>query len=203
MRKLGLTLLAGMLLLLFAGPAWADGFSTCPNLGPLGDESNAFAGCSALITFNADGSVTTAFNPQSDVEDALVGVINNSGNTIHRILIIGQSDDPSDNEAFALDGDFLLCLDSIGCTGYEGPGVRFHKIFSEASGVVEFYNGLAPGHTGWFGLEGTLNPENFGGEGGLEGAATGIRAVPEPSSMWLFGSGLFGLLGLARKLRKS
>ena len=178
MKTLCLIFLGGILLLV-ASPVWAD---PCPNLPARGDEVNGFVGCTALITINPDGSVTVSFNPQSDVEDTLVGVVNNSGNPLLGLNISGS-------EPFQFDGDFGL---KNGPKGYEGPGVSFSSIALDGrSGTVLFEGGIPGGGTSWFALEGAANSENIA-----------QVTTPEPGTMMLLGCGLIGLANIRRRLAK-
>src|SRR6478736_3055796 len=61
------------------------------------------ADCNLVITFNADGSIVTTAGPQStfeSVEDALIGVVNNSGHTIFSFNLDGGT-----SEIMGSDGD--------------------------------------------------------------------------------------------------
>jgi hypothetical protein len=180
MRTLSLTLLVGILLLFADGPVWAD---QCPNLPATGNEVNGFVGCTALVTINPDGSATVTFNPQSDVEDTLVGVQNNSASPLAGLHILGE-------EPFQFDEDFGL---NNGPTGYEGPGVSFTGIaLNGSSGDVLFKGGIPAGGTGWFALEGAANSENI----------AQVTPTPEPGTMMLLGSGLIGLVIRRRSAKR-
>src|SRR3954449_12174154 len=51
-------------------------------------------GCNVVITFNADGSITTTLpniNPFDGVEDTLVGIVNNSASSISSINLSSNS----------------------------------------------------------------------------------------------------------------
>lgn len=155
-------------------------------------------GCNVLITFNANGSVTTVIenaNPYDGVEDTLVGVVNNTGGAISSFVLTGTAA----NALFGFDGDGACaggggqyesaanCKGATDPNGYGGPGVTFTGINAAlTSGTVDFAGGIgAHGGTSWFSLE--------------EPPSLNIRVggVPEPSSLWFLGS--FVGLALARK----
>src|SRR5712692_10401530 len=81
------------LLGLFGGSERADAasFGPCPTGSGTSAAYRAAGGlCNVVITFAADGSVSTAIsniNPYDGVEDTLVGVINNSPNVIPSISL--------------------------------------------------------------------------------------------------------------------
>lgn len=187
----------GTLLLLFATGAIgtavaAPAFTECPAVG-------FAASCDVLITINADGSATVAQDasqpPYDNVEDSLVGVLNNSSKTIGSLPLSGT-------DIFGLDGDGMCTFGiatncSAGNGGndpydYTGDLVTF-SITDNDNGVVNFVGGLAPGASSYFSLEGvpttdiTVGPPTSG--------------APEPASYGLMGASGLLLLGLAR-LRK-
>jgi hypothetical protein len=96
---------------------------------------------------NPNGAKSLTFNPQSDVEGMLAGVVNNSGHTIYSIT---YSITLSGKEPFEFDQDFGL---GSGETGYEGPEISF-TVFNSGLGIVHFNGGLPNGGTAYFGLEG-------------------------------------------------
>jgi len=130
------------------GPANAQ----CPTVG-------ADTGCGVVITITNTGATVshTGQGPYDQIEDTLVGVINNSNQPISVMQL------RSALPIFALDGDGL-CSPSItprpaGCpfgpTGYEGPGTSFSNISSDkTSGTVNFNPPIPTGgKTAYFSLE--------------------------------------------------
>jgi hypothetical protein len=177
-------------------------------------------GCNVLITFNANGSITTTFPNaagfyDSGGDDNMVGIINNTSSAITSIALSSAVDD-----IFGFDGDGPCgtaagafsatapgytfvggvnpCTNSIespsGNTGndYGGPYVTFTGINgADTAGTVNFGNGgIAAGGSTWFGLEGPVDVN-----------LTVSSGVPEPGSLALLGSGLAGLAFLVRKRR--
>lgn len=190
----------GTLLLLFATGAIgtavaAPAFTECPTVG-------FAASCDVLITINADGSATVAQDasqpPYDDVEDSLVGVLNNSATTIGSLPLSGS-------DIFGLDADGM-CSSGFGASGncsqglnqgdpydYTGDFVTF-SITDPDNGVVNFAGGLAPGASSYFSLEGipttdiTVGPPTSG--------------APEPASYGLMGASGLLLLGFTRLRRQ-
>src|ERR1700751_5154635 len=61
----------------------------CPSdvghIGEGGGGTGNASDCNALITFGANGAISTSFGPQTtydSIDDALIGVANNSGGTL-------------------------------------------------------------------------------------------------------------------------
>ena len=166
--------------------------------------------CNLVITFNADGSIATTAGPQStfeSVEDALIGVVNNSGHTIFSFNLDGGT---SEIMGFDGDGIDLYTFSSVGVqgnitptagnpdgTGYGGFNAYFTNIsggagciFLDCSGTVNFLNGIASGSHDFFSLE---EPASLN---------LTVRNVPEPLTLSLFSAGLIGAAALRRKAKK-
>jgi hypothetical protein len=181
-----------------AEPALADG--VCPAVG------EATAGCDLVITFNADGSITTTAGASAGIaggtydgtEDTLIGVVNNTANVITSFNLSSTQD------IFGFDGDGIDGYANDGVTensnnpdtsGYGGPDGYFTNITSNAgvnTGTVNFLNGIAgDGGTDYFSLEEAIS---------LDQAPT-VTAAPEPATMAILGVGMLGA-GIARRYRR-
>ena len=168
----------------------------CPQIG--------FAdGCNQVITLNSGGTATISAGdptPYDGIEDQLVGVINNAGQTVGSITISGFN-------IFGFDGDgagspncdlggpsTYGCPFNFGPTGYEGPNISF-SILNANTGTVTFLGGLPTGGAAWFSLE---EPPTTGGF-----TVTGVNPVPEPSSLLLFGAGVAALAVVRARSKNS
>jgi hypothetical protein len=152
-----------------ASSASAALFPQCPPVG-----SNA--GCSQLVVINQNRTATVAVDPAAPpngydgVEDALIGVQNNSPSPISSINLASKL-----QSIFGFDGDGLCdpstwpapttmntppgCPSTAGFgpTGYEGPGMSFLNMSSNLqTGTVSFTPALAPGGSAYFALEEAL-----------------------------------------------
>jgi hypothetical protein len=132
---------------LFATGPTTPPFTQCPAVG-------ADTSCAILIVVtNAGISVASdsSQGPFDQIEDTLIGVQNNSSQTLFS-LPLGAA-----VPIFSFDGDGLCTF--INCTwphptGYEGPGVTFTGVNgSRTSGIVNFANGIPAGGSAYFSLE--------------------------------------------------
>jgi RHS repeat-associated protein len=128
-------------------------FTQCPPVG-------ANTSCAVLLVINADTTASVRVDPSQGpfdrIEDTLVGVQNNSSQTIFSLSL------SSPIGIFDFDGDGICSSFTVprpaGCpfgpTGYEGPGVIFSNInTTRTAGIVNFNPGIAPGRSAFFGLE--------------------------------------------------
>jgi hypothetical protein len=215
----------GLVLSTLAGSASASTL-TYPNVCPstLGDPSHGTGGagstsdCNLLIVFNANGSVTTT-GPGGNFEsndDALIGVVNNSGHTITSFTLTNPS-------IFAFEDDGIDAYVGIspntsdaanpqnGHTGYGGPLVFYTGVNGAlSSGTINIgFGGLASGagNTNCSPLSpgnnhsvtgGACNSTYFSLEGPADiNAPPVIGTVPEPATLTLLGSSL--VYGLFRR----
>ncbi len=159
--------------------------------------TNTNTDCGYILTIGAGDVVTGAAvpgaNPYDGNDDALVGVVNNSGSVFSGpIHLVGSG---NGGGIFGFDGDGICTFTSASycstaATGYEGPDNTFANYTADDTmGDVVFSN-LAAGATSYFSLEGApsslmITPPN-------------PTPTPEPGSIFLLGT---GVLGVAARLR--
>ena len=160
--------------------------------------SNTNSDCGIIVSLNADGTI--AVNqvanaaPYDGNDDALVGVINNTGTVYTRSFVLSGSGNGGGIFGFDQDGictytQAAYCSSSNAATGYEGPLNTFTNISSgEITGTVDFSHGpgIPVGGTTFFSLEGS------------PGSINPVPA-PEPMSVALLGMGLGSLLLMRRR----
>lgn len=164
----------------------------CPAIGTLSTTD-----CNVEIFAGSGGSFATIgpnlLSPYDGIEDTLVGIVNNSGNTISSLTFNGSN-------LFGFDGDGLQTY-GIGLgndpTGYGGmtsggQNTFFTSIICCNTGTVVFgSSGIPNGGWAYFSLE--------------EAPSLNLTpvSVPEPGSLALFGLGLLGLGFFAWRRSKS
>ncbi len=176
-------------------PAPVQAAPICPTT------SNTTTDCGFIITIGAGNVITgvavAGAAPYDGSDDALVGVVNNSGSVYTGSFSLTGSG--NGGGIFGFDGDGICTYTnaaycSAAPTGYEGPLNTFTSISSdETSGTVTFAGaGLGIGATSFFSLEGS--PASIALGGGIVTPVTTPTGVPEPTTLALLGAGLVGLM---------
>ena len=156
-----------------------------------GGNTGTATDCNLFITFNANGSITTTAGPQTTfdgVEDALIGVVNNSSTSVTTIHLAGSNIGRFDGDGingYANGGP--IPANARDTTGYGGASAFFTNNTVNALDVT-FIGGIAPGATGYFSLE--------------EPASLSLQVtnpVPEPATLAMLGASLLGLAAARRR----
>ena len=159
MTKLSTLLLAGVAVGAIAAVATPAVAGICPTTG------TATTDCNFFYHFNSNGSISTTLGTTNSSfgnysydfaggEDALIGVINNSGHSITSISLNGGA-----SNIFGFDGDGIGAYGHSGTNAsdtssgnYGGLDAFFTNIVGN-TGTVNFIGGIASGSTGYFSLE--------------------------------------------------
>ena len=176
--------------------------ATAIHAGPIcPTTANTNSDCAFILTIASGGSVTGAAVPGASAydgsDDALVGVVNNSGSIFSGSIQLTGSG--NGGGIFAFDGDGICTYTNdpycaTATTGYEGPLNTFANINPGGTAGDVVISGLADGATTFFSLE--SSPDSINQGGGIV-----VGGIPEPTTFLLLGSGLAGLF-LARRKRR-
>ena len=147
------------------------------------------------------GAAVPGANPYDGSDDALVGVVNNTGSIYTGSFTLTGSGNGGGIFGFDLDGictytNAAYCSNASASTGYEGPLNTFTNISADqTTGTVDFstLGGIAVGGTSFFSLEGS--PASIAAGGGIGGGGT---PVPAPMSLALLGFGTATLVLMRR-----
>lgn len=161
--------------------------------------SPACADVVLTVTNGASPGTFTVTRSGSTTSDGKVDVVNNSSYVISQLKV--TSTIPSTFTNFDGDGPFS--------GGYNGPNQTFTNQTSTTAdvnftGATIFGPGLAPGATGYFGVEGpdVSNSVTFSNTA-FSATVTQATPIPEPGTMMIFGVGLAGLAGYRLRRKRS
>lgn len=174
-------------------PNLSPPFRQCPAIG------NS-TGCGVLLVVSGNQRVTvlqdTSVRPYDDIEDTLVGVVNNGTQPLSSLPLASTTD------IFGFDGDGIcapgLTPQPSGCpfgpTGYEGPGVSFSGASADGtSALINFNPPIPPGGSAYFALEevvtaSVLTPGIVAGPGTLNFFSIS-GSQPAPQTLQILGTG--------------
>jgi hypothetical protein len=140
-----------------AGATTPPDFTICPSVG------QDTGGCQTVVVINPSGPPTIYNNtgpnsgPFDGQEDSLVGVQNDSGQTIPSLPLSGPSIFNLDNDGLCT---FIDCSTWSAPTTYEGPNTSF-TITDVSDGAVNFTGGLPDQGTAYFSLEGVVTSSSL------------------------------------------
>jgi hypothetical protein len=186
----------GCFLTVGAGYNTTPPFNECPAIG-------LSPSCAVLYVFNANGTVSVygdaSVSPYDGSEDTLVGVLNNSSQTIPSLTLSGVG--VNGIPIFELEGDGICTYapftGSGYCSGayyktdpgdYAGPNQTITNISSDQkTGTINFIGGLAPGAATYFSLEDRLSTS-------APPVVGGVPTTPAPPSVVLMLTAMAGLI---------
>lgn len=166
--------------------------------------SPACADVVLTVTNGASPGTFTVTSSGSTQSDGTVDVVNHSSYVISQLAVTSSISSTFTN--FDGDGPFT------GGSTYNGPNQTFSNI--NGSGTFADVNftgatiygplGLAPGATGYFGVEGpdAYNSFTFP-TNAFSATVTQATPIPEPGTMMIFGLGLAGLAGYRLRRKQS
>lgn len=185
--KLRSLMLAGAALAALAAGGGTAQAGPCPVL-TYSDSNHLNGACNLTVTFAANGSVSTSGlgGNYDGSDDALIGVVNNTGQAISSFSISGYN-------IFGFDGDGIdlyipISPNAQDTGGYGGANAFFTNIDSlSSSGTVNFIMPIAAnGGTDYFSLEQPIDLAS-------PPTIVPVNSVPEPISLALIASALAGL----------
>ena len=149
------------------------------------------------------GTAVTNADPYDGNDDALVGVVNNTGSVYTGSFTLSGSG--NGGGLFGFDGDGICTYTNAAyCTsaptGYEGPLNTFTNISADqTTGTVSFAGaGIPIGGTSFFSLEGS--PASIASGGGINPGGGG-SSVPEPATILVLAPAVLGALRLRSRKR--
>ena len=173
----------------FAGTD-ARASTLCPSIGSSWDGA-----CNDVITFNTDGSIASTIidaTPYDNMDGTLVGIVNNTENTIASIVLSGSG-------LFGFDGNGLQFYDPTagndptqygGMVNGTGENTSFSVVDINNGTVIFGASGIAAGGSAYF---------SYSEAPSLDPTVNGGSQAPEPATLAVLGVGLVGLFGVTRR----